>query len=182
VCPDLVPFWWTGAAAVAFSWLGLRSGIPFVFGDSHQLVKSLFASLLGIGAIVEIWSLSHWLYEGVASSVTFGSVGSDLEMNLAYANSWLFLAIFAAGWLSPIWIYVVSMVFSRLRATRPPPSKIRASQQLRLGVDDLILALAIVLTCVFVGFYAYFHDPPWLVGTDAYWIYNDTLRSGKRDC
>jgi hypothetical protein len=124
---------------------------------------------------VEIWSLIHWLYEGVAPNVTFGSVGSDLEMNLAYANSWLFPAVFAAGWLSPIWIYILYSMFCRLRATRPSPIKTLASRQLSLGLDDLILTLAILLTCVFVGFYAYFHDPPWLVGTDAYWIYNYPL-------
>lgn len=174
--PDLLSFWWIGTAAVAICWLGFGSGIVLVFGDRHKLVKSFFASLLGIGAIVEIWSLGHWLYAGVAPSATFGSVGSDLEMNLAYANSWLFPAIFTAAWLSPIWIYIVSIVFSRLRATRRPPFETLATQQLRLGLDDLILALAIVLTCVFIGFYAYFHDPPWLVGTDAYWIYNDPLQ------
>jgi hypothetical protein len=175
--PDLVPFWWIGAAAVAFCWLGLRSGIAYVFGDVRQLVKSFFASFLGIAAIVEIWSLAHWLYEGVAPTVTFGNVGSDLEMNLAYANSWSFPAIFTAAWLSPIWIYVVYLVFSRLRASTPSPLETTASQQtMRLGLDDLILTLAIVLTCVFVGFYTYFHDPPWLVGTDAYWIYNYPLQ------
>jgi hypothetical protein len=172
----LVSFWWVGAVAVAFCWLGLRSGIAHIFGDPRHMVKSFFASLLGIGAIVEIWSLSHWIYEGVAPSVTFGSVGSDLEMNLAYANSWLFPAVFTAAWLSPIWVYTAYLVFSRLRATRPAPLETLASQQLRLGLNDLILTLAIVLTCVFVGFYTYFHDPPWLVGTDAYWIYNYPLQ------
>jgi hypothetical protein len=174
--PDLVPFWWVGAVAVAFCWLGLGSGIASVLGDVRQLTKSFFASLLGVAAIVEIWSLIHWLYEGVAPNVTFGSVGSDLEMNLSYSNYWLFLAVFAAAWLSPIWIYILYSMFSRLRATRPQPTKTLASQPLSLGLDDLILTLAIVLTCVFVGFYAYFHDPPWLVGTDAYWIYDYPLQ------
>jgi hypothetical protein len=105
--PDLVPFWWIGAAALTLCWLGLGSGIASIFGNQRQLVKSFLASLLGIAAIVEIWSLGHWLYEGVAPSVTFGSVGSDLEMNLAYANYWLFPAVFTAAWLSPIWAYVV---------------------------------------------------------------------------
>jgi hypothetical protein len=135
-----------------------------------------FASLLGIATIVEVWSLCHWLYEGVAPLATFASVGSDLEMNLAYANSWLFPALFTAAWLSPIWIYLVYFVFFRHRATRSPASRTLASRQLTLGLDDLILTLAIVLTCVFVGFYTYFHDPPWLVGTDAYWIYNYPLQ------
>jgi hypothetical protein len=175
--PDLVPFWWIGAAAVAICWLGLGSGIASVFGDPRQLVKSFFASLLGIGAIVEVWSLSHWLYAGLAQGVTFGSVGSDLEMNLTYANSWLFPAIFTAAWLSPIWIYI-AYAFSRLRTTRHDslPLKTLASQELRLGLDDLILAIFIILICVIVGFYAYLHDPPWLVGTDAYYIYNDPLQ------
>jgi hypothetical protein len=173
---DLVPFWWAGAAAVAFCWLALGSGIASLLGDVRQLVKLFFASLLGIGAIVEIWSLGHWLYEGAAPSVTFGSVGSDFEMNLAYANSWFFPAIFGAAWLSPIWVYILYSVFSRLRATRPSPINTLTSRELSLGLDDLILVLAIVLICVFIGFYTYFHDPPWLVGTDAYWIYNDPLQ------
>jgi hypothetical protein len=130
--------------------------------------KNLAAAISKKHAYLQIWSLGHWLYEGVASSVTFGSVGSDLELNLAYANSWLFPPLFTAAWLSPIWVYIAYLAFSRLRATRPPPPKTLASRQLTLGLDDLILTLAIVLTCVFVGFYPYFHDPPWLVGTDAY--------------
>jgi hypothetical protein len=176
--PDLMPFWWLGAGAVALCWLGLGSVVSSIFGDPRQLVKSFFASLLGIGAILEVWSLSHWLYAGIASGVTFRSVGSDLEMNLTYANSWSFPAIFTAAWLSPIWIYIAYFVFSRLRTTerKSSPPKTLARQELRLGLDDLILAIFIILICVFVGFYVYLHDPPWLVGTDAYWRYSDPLQ------
>jgi hypothetical protein len=178
VFPDLASFWWIGAAAVAFCWLGFGSGIASVFGDVRKLVKSFFASLLGIAAIVEIWSLSHWLYEGVAPSVTFGSVGSDLEMNLVYANSWFFLAIFVAAWLSPLWGYIAFRLFRTLKRDRPgdlAASDSAKMPRMKLELDDLILAIAITLTCVLVGFYAYFRDPPWLVGTDAYWRYNDPL-------
>jgi len=176
--PDLVPFSLVGAAAVAFCWLGLGSGIACAFGDVRKLVKSFFASLLGIAAIVEIWSLSHWLYEGVAPSVTFGSVGSDLEMNLAYANSWSFLAIFVAAWLSPFWGYVAFRLFRTLKKDRPgdlAASYSGGMPRMKLELDDLVLAIVVILGCVLVGFYAYFRDPPWLVGTDAYWRYNDPL-------
>jgi hypothetical protein len=178
VFPNLVRFWWIGAAAVAFSWFGFGSGIASVFGGPRQLVKSFFSSLLGIAAIVEIWSLSHWLYEGVAPGVRFGSVGSDLEMNLAYANYWLFLAIFVAAWLSPIWGYAAFRLLRTLKRDRPgdlAPSDIAKMPRMKLELDDLILAIAVILICVLVGFYAYFRDPPWLVGTDAYYRYNDPL-------
>jgi hypothetical protein len=51
--PGLAPFWW---ATVAFCWVGLGSGIVSLLGDVRHLVNSFLASLLGIAAIVEIWS------------------------------------------------------------------------------------------------------------------------------
>jgi hypothetical protein len=33
--PDLVPFWWVGAAVVAFCWLTLGSGIASLFEDAR---------------------------------------------------------------------------------------------------------------------------------------------------
>ena len=48
-------------------------------------------------------------------------------------------------------------------------------QRSELGLEDLVPVLAIASICVLVGFYPYFHDPPWLVGTDAYWRYSDPL-------
>jgi len=61
---------------------------------------------------------------------------------------------------------------------KPVGSQISESpqvQQIKLGLDDFILLLVLILICVVIGFYPYFHDPSWLVGTDAYWRYKDPL-------
>jgi hypothetical protein len=176
--PDLIPFWWIGTAAVGICWLGFGSSIVRIIGDRLLLLKAFFASLLAIGAILEIWSLGHWLYAGVAPGTTLGKVGADLEMNLAYANSWMFPALFLAAWLSPIWTYIAFQAFRKAKKNEPRVLRnpnAPTTPRLKLGLEDLILVLALALICVLVGFYAYLHDPPWLVGTDAYWRYSDPL-------
>jgi len=168
-----VQFWWMGTIAVAICWLRLGP-LTRIVGGQRQLLLSFLASLLAIGAIVEIWSLGHWFCAAVDPSTTWGKAGADFEMNLTYATFSLFPAIFVAAWLSPIWIPVLLLMFRKLQGSGPRPPRVAGNprtRQLKLGLDDAILALAIMLVSVLVGFYAYFHDPPWLVGTDAYWGY-----------
>ena len=111
---NLMPFWLIGTVSVAICWLSFGSGIASIIGDARQLCKSLLASLLRIGAIVEIWSPGHWIYAGVTPITGFGNIGTDL-MKLVYSNSRLFPVIFVGVWVSPVWEYVGFQVFSRLR-------------------------------------------------------------------
>jgi hypothetical protein len=175
-----VPFWWIGTIAVCVCWLGFGDGITQMIGGRRQLFRSFFASLFGIGAIVEVSSLSHWLYAGVVPSVAYANTWSDLEMNLTYAWSWLFPALFLATWLSPIWAFTAVKVY-RLAKSRNKPTASGISenalvQQINLGLDDFILALLLFIICIVVGSFPYLRDPPWLVGTDAYWRYKDPLQ------
>ncbi len=179
VASDLVPFWLIGTGAVVACWLGLGSGILHVIGGRRQLASIFLASLLGVGAVVETWSLSHWLYSGFVPLAGYEKAWPDLEMNLTYAWSWSFPAIFLATWLSPIWAFLALKLYRVAKGGRPTSSGISESprlQQIKLGLDDFILVLALVLICVVIGFYPYFHDPSWLVGTDAYWRYKDPLQ------
>lgn len=173
-----VPFWWIGTGAVVICWVGLGSGIARVIGDRRQLVSSFLASLLAIGAVVEIWSLGHWLYSGFVPSVGYAKTWPDLEMNLTYAWSWAFPAIFLGTWLSPIWAFVALKLYRRTNNRKPPDSGASERprvQPIKPELDDFILVLALLLICVVVGFYPYFHNPSWLVGADAYWRYKDPL-------
>jgi hypothetical protein len=173
-----VPFWWIGTVAVVMCWLGFGDGVAQIIGGRRKLIWAFLASLLGIGAIVEIWSLSHWLYSGFVPLAGYGKTWPDLEMNLTYAWSSLFPAVFLATWLSPIWAFIVVKLYRMANRRKPVGSQISESpqvQQIKLGLDDFILLLVLILICVVIGFYPYFHDPSWLVGTDAYWIYKDPL-------
>jgi hypothetical protein len=173
-----VPFWWIGTAAVGICWLGFGDGIAQIIGGRRKLILTFLASLLGIGAIVEIWSLSHWLYSGFVPFAGYEKTWPDLEMNLTYAWSSLFPAIFLATWLSPIWAFIAVKLYRMASRRKPVGSRISESPQVRrikLGLDDFILLLVLILICVVIGFYPYFHDPSWLVGTDAYWRYKDPL-------
>jgi hypothetical protein len=173
-----VPFWLIGTGAVVVCWLGLGSGIVHVIGDRRQLVSIFLASLLGVGAVVEIWSLSHWLYSGFVPLAAYAKTWPDLEMNLTYAWSWSFPAIFLATWLSPIWAFIAFKLYRMANRRKPVGSQISERpqvQQIKLGLDDFILLLVLILICVVIGFYPYFHDPSWLVGTDAFWRYKDPL-------
>jgi hypothetical protein len=175
-----VPFWWIGTIAVCICWLVFGDGITQMMGGRRQLLRSFFASLFGIGAILEICSLSHWLYAGVIPSAAYANTWSDLEMNLTYAWSWLFPALFLATWLSPIWAFIAVKVY-RLANSRNKPITSGISEnplvrQINLGLDDFILVLVLLLISITVGFYPYLRDPSWLVGTDAYWRYKDPLQ------
>jgi hypothetical protein len=173
-----VPFWWIGTVAVGICWLGFGDGVAQIIGGRRKLIWAFLASLLGIGAIVEIWSLSHWLYSGFVPLAGYDKTWPDLEMNLTYAWSSLFPAIFLATWLSPIWAFIVVKLYRMANRRKRLGSQISESpqvQRIKLGLDDFILLLVLILICVVIGFYPYFHDPSWLVGTDAYWIYKDPL-------
>jgi hypothetical protein len=175
-----VPFWWIGTIAVCICWLGFGDGITQMIGSRGQSLGSFFASLFGIGAIVEISSLSHWLYCGVVSSTAFANTWSDLEMNLTYAWSWLFPALFLVTWVSPIWAFIAVKICrlakSRSKPTVPNVSESSLVRQIKLGLDDFALTLVLLIICTLVGFYPYLRDPSWLVGTDAYWRYKDPLQ------
>jgi hypothetical protein len=173
-----VPFWWIGTVAVGICWLGFGDGVAQIIGGRRKLIWAFLASLLGIGAIVEIWSLGHWFYSGFVPLAGYGKTWPDLEMNLTYAWSSLFPAIFLATWLSPIWAFIVVKLYRMANRRKPVGSQISESPQVRqikLGLDDFILVLVLILICVVIGFYPYFHEPSWLVGTDAYWRYKDPL-------
>ena len=169
-----IPFWWISTIAIAICWFGFGDGITQIIGGRRQLLRSFFASLFGIGAVVEIWSLIHWLYSGFVPLAGYSKTWPDLEMNLTYAWSWLFPAIFVATWLSPIWAFIAFKVYRRANSKKPMISGTSENprvQPIKLGLDDFILVLVLLLICVVIGFYRYFHVPSWLVGTDAYWRY-----------
>jgi hypothetical protein len=173
-----VPFWWIGTVAVGICWLGFGDGVAEIIGGRRKLIWAFLASLLGMGAIVEIWSLGHWLYSGFVPLAGYVKTWPDLEMNLTYAWSSLFPAIFLATWLSPIWAFIAVKLYRMANRRKPVGSQISESpqvQQIKLGLDDFILLLVLILICVVIGFYPYFHEPSWLVGTDAYWRYKDPL-------
>jgi hypothetical protein len=173
-----VPFWWIGTVAVVICWFGFGDAIVQIIGGRRKLILAFLASLLGIGAIVEIWSLGHWFYSGFVPLAGYGKTWPDLEMNLTYAWSSLFPAIFLATWLSPIWAFIAFKLYRMANRRKPVGSQISERpqvQQIKLGLDDFMLLLVLILICVVIGFYPYFHDPSWLVGTDAYWIYKDPL-------
>jgi hypothetical protein len=175
-----VPFWWIGTIAVCICWLGFGDGITQAIGSRRLSLGSFFASLFGIGAILEIASLSHWLYAGVVPSVAFANTWSDLELNLTYAWSWLFPALFLVTWVSPIWAFIAVKVYrlakSKSKPTAPKISESPLVRQINLGLDDFMLTLVLLIICIVVGFYPYLHNPSWLVGTDAYWRYKDPLQ------
>jgi hypothetical protein len=173
-----IPFWWLGTSALAICWLTFGISISRTLGEKRALLELFLASLLGIAAILEIWSLSHWLYSGLGPRTIFGKVGADLEMNLAYSNAWAYPPVFIIAWLSPALAFLPVLYF-RWRANHKPVSTGQRDHildgALKLEMDDVIVGVALTLLSLVVAFYAYFHNPPWLVGTDAYWRYRDPL-------
>jgi len=111
---------------------------------------------------VRIRSLGHWLYASVAPDAIWGKARADFEMNLTYANAWLFPIIFTVAWLPPIWspsVFYVSRSVRGNELTAFTATGGHSTQQTKLGLENLVLTLTLMLISVLVGFYAYFTTP-----------------------
>lgn len=103
-----------------------------------------------------------------------------LETNLTYAlssrSSWLYV-VFLFGWL---WAPAVLFVRRRIAGERAVPvvescTAIVARAGSRRFWSLALSILFLAGLSIFVGYYPYWHEPKWLVGTDVYMIYKGPL-------
>jgi hypothetical protein len=157
---------------------------------AKSLITLTCVYLLAFLSFVEIPAAVHYSLQSFDVNTLIGQQDAATEMQMAYASYGLIPWLYVAFLFSWAWVPVVQRLLrlsgkffprNRLnpRLTQPPPvvssgiEKASIRKQLSSTLEPkLFLALAIA---VFIGYYPYFQNPPWVVGTDAYWRYYDPL-------
>jgi len=138
--------------------------------------------LLSSVLLIEFPALLYWATAAINPSNTLGRGAAFLETNLTYTLSplspWLYAALLFA------WIWIPCVLFLRRRITGKAARSIRESntsavtakvEARKRSKAQLFAILFLLGLSVFVGYYPYWHNPEWLVGTDVYWIYKNPL-------
>jgi hypothetical protein len=135
-------------------------------------------------AVIEVSSATFWAVRSFGSQTQVRSLDSTVELNFSYATygliPWLYLG-FLFSWA---WVPLAQRLLSSSKTFQDlfradgdrdesPPKSNASSDWTSILLDPrLYLVMAVAM---FVGYYPYFQNPPWLVGTDAYWRYFDPL-------
>lgn len=150
---------------------------------SKSLIILTLVYLLALFVTIEISSAVQNSLQAFNLNTSSGKQDAGTELQLSYASyglvPWLYVAfLFSWAWVPLVQRFVPRT--ARLFEHNPTPmlSEIAPNQSSLINrifdaLDPrLLLALAAAL---FIGYYPYFQNPPWIVGTDAYWRYYDPL-------
>ena len=142
----------------------------------------LVVYLLSLALLIEFPALIYWVTAAFKPSNTLGREAALLETNLMYAASllspWLYGA-FLFGWLwAPATLFLRKKIVSK-NSGSVAKSDTSTNTSLRIDAGKLsskVLPILFLLgLSIFVGYYPYWHEPEWLVGTDVYWRYKGPL-------
>jgi len=148
---------------------------------SSLLVRALVYTL-AFFVVVEVASATHQVLRAFDVYTAIGRMDAAIELQLSYASypllPWLYLAFLLSwAWAPLLWrIQKLNLFFSSTATTGVGEN---GSKLKRFGaglslLSDPRFVLALALAA-FIGYYPYFQNPPWLVGTDGYWRYFDPL-------
>jgi hypothetical protein len=150
----------------------------------HISASLVLVYFLAYFAVIEISSAIYWVIRSFGSLTQIGSFDAAIELNFSYVGYGLIPWLYVAFLLSWIWVPLAQKLISATKLLRNSIGA-RSDESQSLLADSspkdrlstlldpkLFLALSVV---VFVAYYPYFQNPPWLVGTDAYWRYFDPL-------
>ena len=147
-------------------------------------VSRMLVYLLVTLASIEISSGVHYIVRAFDPMTLIGKLDAQIELQFSYAAYGLLPWLYVAFLFSWAWIPLVrrlglkTRVFrSRSENTSACSAQMLAESSGRIHLSALLdprlfVTLAVV---VFIGYYPYFQNPPWLVGTDAYLRYYDPL-------
>jgi len=150
---------------------------------SRSLIILTLVYLLALFATIEISSAVHNSLQAFDVNTPTGIQDAGIELQLSYASYGLIPWLYVAFLFSWAWVPLVQRFLPRTaklfeRNPAPVPSESTPSvSPLTSRIFDALdpkLLLALALS-VFIGYYPYFQNPPWIVGTDAYWRYYDPL-------
>ena len=157
----------------------LIAGSKPTLGPSRSALASrLLIYLLGSVAGIESSSAIHYVLQSFDQGTQIGSVDAGIELQLSYAPYALIPLLYVAFLSSWAWIPLVRRLLPKKLIPRnpnitttnqnPPAQPLHENRFTSLLDPRILLALAF---SVFIGYYPYFQNPPWLVGTDANWRY-----------
>ena len=137
--------------------------------------------LLALFCIIEVSSAVFYVLRpfGMTGIAATGQLDAVIELQLAYAPYGLITWLYLGFLTSCFWIPLVNKLWKRniepLKFQAEPESKqIRTAGLLSSILLDPKFLLTVVLA-VFIGYYPYFQNRGWLVGTDSYSIYYEPL-------
>jgi hypothetical protein len=158
-----------------------RSG-PAVRSSRSALSSRLLIYLLGVLAAIEASSAIHYALQSFDQTTQVGSADAGIELQLSYAPYALLPLLYVAFLFSWAWIPPIQRLLpKRLISRTPDTARLHHEPQAQLSLSGRLLdlldprLLLVFAFAVFIGYYPYFQNPPWLVGTDANWIYHYPL-------
>jgi len=170
-------------ATANFVFIARRSerilGIPVATYLSRVFVYAL-VTLVSI----EISSGVHYIVRAFDRVTSIGKLDAQLELQFSYVAYGLVPLLYAGFLFSWGWVplvrrlaYNVKIFRSVSEASSPSLVSPRGKASGHVWSSFLLDCRTFVVCAValFIGYYPYFQNPPWLVGTDAYWRYYDPL-------
>jgi len=151
--------------------------------QSIALISRVLIYLLVFFAVIETSTVTHYVLRAFDQTTQVGGMDATIELQFSYASypllPWLYVGfLFSWAWVPLVWKFIGKSSSQRNlsgKNSNYETSLLRLSSEKWINVlldPRLPLVLAVV---VFVGYYPYFQNPPWLVGTDAFWRYHDPL-------
>ena len=166
-----------------FLYLSLVSE-PILSQSTRTFVSRVLIYFLSYVVAIEISSGMYYVVRSFDQFTVIGKVDAGIELQLSYASYGLLPWLYAAFLFSWIWGPLVVWLSrktgffqlgSKTQLMSDQDVIARSSLRTRLSVlSDYRLFIALAVAA-FIGYYPYFENPPWLVGTDAYWRYYDPL-------
>ena len=162
-----------------------RGELPLLGQKPRSVLFRSLIYLLVFFAVIEISSATHYVISSLDRTTQIGHADAGVELQFSYAAygvlPWLYLG-FLFSW---VWVPIVYRLL-RFRGKNEMNVAKNGSHgnDSHLGSQNhagllsavldprLLLALAVA---IFIGYFVYFQNPPWLVGTDSYWRYYDPL-------
>lgn len=156
-----------------------------VLGKPSRLLSRVLIYLLAYFAVIEIASATHYVIQAFDITTQIGRTDAAIELQFSYVTYGSLPLLYVAFLFSWAWVPLVQRLLPKNPLVRlggkasPEPEQGLLSQGSSSGSRLSILVdprfFLIVAFALFIGYYPYFHNPPWLVGTDAYWRYYDPL-------
>jgi len=137
--------------------------------------------LLALFCTVEMSSAVFYVLRpfGVAGIASSGQLDALIELQLTYAPYGLLPLLYIGFLTSCFWVPALNALWKRssLPLQRHAIHESSETQTVR-SLSSILLDpkfLLVMVVAVFIGYYPYFPNPSWLVGTDSYSVYYEPL-------
>ncbi len=128
---------------------------------------------------IEVSSATHFVIRAFDPYTAIGSFDASIDLQLSYASYPLLPFLCAAFLTSWFWVPGAQRLLKVIRPGKVTEMNDQRNDERLWWTATRVIAdpkfFALLGLGFFVAYYSYLHNPPWLVGTDAYWRYYDPL-------